>query len=105
MTIASEMENNGIKVCYPEDNLTSGDLLGFHRKCLSSCKGVMIYNSGNINWFLRKLNDIKKAPGWGRTSPVNHKYYCGQKIIKEEILEIEDYVFVEKISKQIFDKT
>ncbi|MBI9068393.1 MAG: hypothetical protein JEZ09_13950 [Salinivirgaceae bacterium] len=53
------------------------DLLNYHQKKLTNCKGVLIYNDGNTQWLSRKLSDLKKSPGWGRKKPFSFKMVIG----------------------------
>jgi hypothetical protein len=46
------------------------ELREYHEENLTHCDGVLIfYGSGNGLWLQRKLREIQKAPGYGRTKP------------------------------------
>jgi hypothetical protein len=46
------------------------DIRAFHEETLSACDGCLIlYGSGNELWLRRKLREIQKSPGYGRTKP------------------------------------
>jgi hypothetical protein len=46
------------------------ELRAFHEETLSSCEGCLIfYGAGNELWLRRKLREIQKSPGYGRTKP------------------------------------
>ena len=42
----------------------------FHEETLSNCDAcVIFYGAGNELWLRRKLREIQKSPGYGRTKP------------------------------------
>ncbi len=46
------------------------ETMPYYRKMLASCKSVVVYYSGeNQIWLKTKVNDILKAPGYGRNEP------------------------------------
>jgi len=43
----------------------------YHEENLRSCDGALIfYGSGNECWLRRKLRELQKSPGYGRSKPV-----------------------------------
>jgi hypothetical protein len=43
----------------------------YHEENLRSCDGALIfYGSGNECWLRRKLRELQKSPGYGRTKPI-----------------------------------
>ncbi len=46
------------------------EIRDYHEENLRSCDGVLIfYGAGNECWLRRKLREIQKSPGYGRTKP------------------------------------
>jgi hypothetical protein len=46
------------------------EIRDYHEENLRTCDGVLIfYGSGNECWLRRKLREIQKSPGYGRTKP------------------------------------
>lgn len=82
--------NNKIQVSTSQANLDQLELLHYHQKKLTTCKGVVILNSSNPQWLQRKISDLKKAPGWGRKKPFAFKIIIGEN--NKEIIakKIED---------------
>lgn len=53
------------------NGLTSLNLLEQHRNNLAYCdRCIILYTKGNAMWLNSKLNDLMKAPGFGRTKPL-----------------------------------
>jgi hypothetical protein len=47
------------------------ELREYHEENLRSCDGALIfYGSGNECWLRRKLRELQKSPGYGRTKPM-----------------------------------
>jgi len=72
-------------------NLDQLELLQYHQKQLSSCQGVVIYNSGNSQWLERKLSDIVKAPGWGRKHRFRFIIVCGKELTGDQLKKIQHH--------------
>ncbi len=70
-------EKNKIPYSKSQVKLDQLDLLNYHQKKLTTCKGVAIYNAGNSEWLKRKLSDVIKSPGWGRKKPFAVKAILG----------------------------
>jgi|GEM_PF-6298588 hypothetical protein len=92
----SEEENKIVPYCdwFKQKNITYSlsqinldqlELLQYHQKQLTSCQGVIIYNSGNNQWLERKLSDIIKAPGWGRKHRFRFIIVCGQELTVDQL--------------------
>jgi hypothetical protein len=48
-----------------------GGIREHHEENLRSCDGALIfYGSGNECWLRRKLRELQKSPGYGRTKPI-----------------------------------
>ena len=96
---------NNINYSKSQIELDQLDLVNYHQKKLTTCKGVVIFNNGNIEWLSRKLSDIKKSPGWGRKKPFKVKAIFG--LNPESILKNNDNSFIiiddnKKLNSNIF---
>ncbi len=59
-----------LEVIQPIFDGDEADLRAFHEETLSSCDACLIfYGAGNELWLRRKLREIQKSPGYGRTKP------------------------------------
>jgi hypothetical protein len=59
-----------LEVIQPIVEGDEADLRAFHEETLSTCDGCMIFHgAGNELWLRRKLREIQKSPGYGRTKP------------------------------------
>ena len=98
-------KKNNISYSKSQIELDQLELLNYHQKKLTTCKGVVIFNNGNNEWLSRKLSDIKKSPGWGRKKPFKVKAIFG--INPESILKSNDNSFIiiddnKKLNSAIF---
>ena len=69
----------------------------FHEETLASCDGVLIfYGSGNELWLRRKLRELQKAPGYGRTKPAPAVAVCliGDRTAEKERFRTHEAVVV-----------
>ncbi len=58
----------GFEVIEPVFDGDEADLREFHQETLAACDGVLVmYGAGNEVWLRRKLGEIRKSPGYGRT--------------------------------------
>jgi hypothetical protein len=49
-------------------------IINHHRTCLINCDSVLvIYHNENPKWVLSKVNDMRKAPGFGRVKSFKSK--------------------------------
>jgi len=59
-----------LEVIQPIFDGDEAELRAFHEETLSSCDACLIfYGAGNELWLRRKLREIQKSPGYGRTKP------------------------------------
>jgi hypothetical protein len=59
-----------LEVTQPIFEGDEAEIREYHEENLVHCDGVLIfYGSGNELWLRRKLREIQKAPGYGRTKP------------------------------------
>ncbi len=53
------------------------DIRESHEESLRTCDGVLVfYGAGNEAWLRRKLTEIQKSPGYGRTKPLPEVCIC-----------------------------
>jgi hypothetical protein len=59
-----------VEIIQPLFDGDEADLRAYHDEMLSSCDGCLIFHgAGNELWLRRKLREIQKSPGYGRTKP------------------------------------
>jgi hypothetical protein len=59
-----------LEVIQPMFDGDESDIRAFHEETLSTCDACLIfYGAGNELWLRRKLREIQKSPGYGRTKP------------------------------------
>ena len=59
-----------LEVICPTFDCDEGQLREYHQENLTICDGVLIfYGCGNEVWLRRKLRELEKSPGYGRTKP------------------------------------
>jgi hypothetical protein len=62
--------DQGLEVIRPLFDGDESEIRQFHEENLTLCDGVLIfYGSANELWLQRKLRELLKAPGYGRTKP------------------------------------
>ena len=59
-----------LEVIQPLFEGDESDIREYYEENLANCDGVLIlYGSGNELWLRRKLREVQKAAGYGRTKP------------------------------------
>jgi hypothetical protein len=59
-----------LEIIQPVFSGDESEIREFHEDSLAVCDGVIIlYGAGNELWLRRKLREIQKSPGYGRTKP------------------------------------
>jgi hypothetical protein len=67
---ADALFDQGIEVIRPLFDGDESEIRDYHEDNLRECDGVLIfYGSANELWLQRKLRELQKAPGYGRTKP------------------------------------
>lgn len=67
---ADGLFDEGLETIRPIFEGDETEIREYHEENLASCDGVMIfYGAGDELWLRRKLREIQKAPGHGRTKP------------------------------------
>jgi Domain of unknown function (DUF4062) len=62
--------DEGVEVIVPIFEGDESEIREYHEENLAQCDGVLIfYGAGNELWLRRKLREIQKAAGYGRTKP------------------------------------
>jgi hypothetical protein len=60
-----------LEIIHPIFDGDEAEIREFHEETLSTCDAcVIFYGSGNELWLRRKLREIQKSPGYGRTKPL-----------------------------------
>jgi len=73
-TLADFLQKQGFKVISPSFEGDLIDLRHLHQENLRRCDGSIIYfGKANEEWLKTKLQDILKAPGFGRRKPIKAK--------------------------------
>jgi hypothetical protein len=63
--------DQGFEVLTPIFEGEEAEIREYHEECLQTCDAVLIhYGAGNECWLRRKLREIQKAAGYGRTKPM-----------------------------------
>jgi len=67
---ADALFDQGVEVIRPLFDGDESDIREYHEENLRLCDGVLIfYGAANELWLQRKLRELQKAPGYGRTKP------------------------------------
>ena len=67
---ADSLFEQGFEVIRPLFDGDEAEIREYHEENLRLCDGVLIfYGSANEIWLQRKLREVQKAPGYGRTGP------------------------------------
>lgn len=63
--------NQGFEVMLPLFQGSETERFELHKECLCLCDAMLIYyDNANEFWMHSKLNDLRKAPGYGRIQPI-----------------------------------
>jgi len=64
--------SNGYELINSDFDGKRGDIVEKHRQKLVNCDGAMVYYAhSNPQWIRMKMQDLVKAPGFGRTKPMD----------------------------------
>ena len=67
---AHALHEERLEVAQPIFDGDEAEIREYHEENLTDCDGVLIfYGAGNELWLRRKLRELQKAPGYGRTKP------------------------------------
>lgn len=79
------LEHNGYKVVYPSYSGDLVDIRYIHQENLRRCDGsIIFFGNAKEAWIKTKLQDLLKAPGFGREKKLQAKavYFHGQKDVE-----------------------
>jgi hypothetical protein len=72
--LISWLEQEKLSYSHPIFNAAPEETMPYYRKMLASCDDVVVFFSGeNYIWLKTKVNDILKAPGYGRQEPFHSR--------------------------------
>lgn len=67
---ADALFEEGLEVTLPVFEGDEGEIREYHEENLAACDGVLLFHgAGNELWLRRKLRELQKSPGYGRTKP------------------------------------
>ena len=82
------LDKQNLSHCHPLFNAGPDETLPYYRKMLASCNSVVVYYTGeNKVWLKTKVNDILKAPGYGRHEPFQSRILFTPENINENALD------------------
>jgi len=94
---ADRLFEERLEVILPIFEGDESDVREYHEENLAACDGVLIfYGAGNELWLRRKLREIQKAAGYGRTKPQPAIGVCliGPKTAEKERLRTHEAIVV-----------
>lgn len=88
------LKNEGYHFLFLDPDSTSGERQAQHRRHLEHCDFAMVYfNKAKKTWLNTKLQDIIKAPGFGRAKPIERTIIvAGQEVNEETMLMLMDLI-------------
>lgn len=94
--LKTEISNRNISVIVPDFSGKQVDLLQQHRESLIKSDGVLLFANSNLNWLNSKINDVIKAPGFGKPSAFEAKAVLikDASISKDEIANFGDLIML-----------
>jgi hypothetical protein len=74
---ADALFEEGLEVIRPVFEGDEADIREYHEENLATCDGALIfYGTGNELWLRRKLKELQKSAGYGRTKPLPAVAIC-----------------------------
>ncbi|MEQ9063867.1 MAG: hypothetical protein RIE58_06805 [Vicingaceae bacterium] len=94
--LIQEVKKKGIEVILPDFSGKQLELLRKHRDNLIKSDGVLVFANKNLNWVNSKLNDVIKAPGFGKSLPFAAKAILikNSSIPKDKITNYGDLIML-----------
>lgn len=91
-----DISSRNFEVILPKFEGKQIEFLESHRKSLVKSDGILLYANQNLNWVNSKLNDVIKAPGFGKQFPFDAKaiYIKDSSIPKEKIADFGDLLML-----------
>ncbi len=97
-TISAQLVRSGFEIIHSPLLNEERNLLKKHRQNLTDCDAVLIfYDSNDVFWLKSKINDLMKAPGYGRKRSFTAKAVlldC-ENILPKDFLESKDFIVIE----------
>jgi hypothetical protein len=82
------LDQQKLSYFHPIFNAGPEETMPYYRKMLASCESVLVYYTGeNQVWLKTKVNDILKAPGYGRHEPFQSRILFTPENLHENALE------------------
>lgn len=90
--ILNDITSKNFEVIIPRFESKKIEFLESHRESLVKSDGVLLFANKNLNWVNSKINDVIKAPGFGKPFPFDVKaiYLKDSSISKDKITVIGD---------------
>lgn len=94
--ILDDIKSKKIQVLLPQFESKQIEFLEKHRESLVQSDGVLLFANSNLNWLNSKLNDVIKAPGFGKQFPFDAKAVLikNSSIPKDKIPAIGDLIML-----------
>lgn len=95
-SIVANIKSKNIEVILPQFEGKQIEFLDNHRQSLVRSDGVLLFANRNLNWVNSKLNDVVKAPGFGKQHPFEATalYIKDSSIPKDKIAAIGDLIML-----------
>jgi len=95
-SLIDDITARNMEVILPSFDDKQIDFLENHRESLVKSDGVLLFANKNLNWVNSKLNDVIKAPGFGKQFPFEAKgiYIKNSSIPKEKIATFGELVML-----------
>jgi hypothetical protein len=99
--LISAIKTKGIEVILPDFSTRQLELLRQHRENLLKSDAVLLFANNNLNWLNSKLNDVIKAPGFGKSYPFDAKAVIikDSSIPKDKITNHGDLMMLNGVDK------
>lgn len=107
--LVEQLKQKGIKVLEPEFHTSLLESRKAHIDNLVKCKAAIIYN-GKVSkqWIAMKLLDLLKAPGFGRSKPLQHKAILSASVFQPDdfmknngiqVIQMQDDLMMAELNK------
>ncbi len=94
--IVENLKAKDVEVLLPRFDDKKMEFLESHRHSLVTSDAVLLYANNNLNWVNSKLNDVIKAPGFGKQFPFDAKaiFIKDESIPREKIPSLSDVIML-----------
>jgi hypothetical protein len=95
-SMIQDIQSRNIEVILPKFESKQIEFLESHRNSLVKSDAVLLYANKNLNWVNSKLNDVIKAPGFGKQFPFDAKAILikDSSIAKDKIADFGDLIML-----------